>query len=49
MFLYRQILSLLMNDALRNALPECIRLYNNLTGKKRKKVADHVVTLGLSY
>ena len=50
-FTYRQVLPLLRNDALRNAVPECIQLYNHLTGQKRLKqferVADQIVTLAL--
>jgi len=38
---------------MRNAVPRCIQLYNNLTGEKKLKwferVADQVVTLGLHY
>ncbi|KAI7801395.1 hypothetical protein IRJ41_011007 [Triplophysa rosa] len=52
-FTYRQILPLLRNDALRNAVPECIQLFSNLTGRKRLKqferVCDQLVTLGLHY
>ncbi len=52
-FTYRQVLPLLKNNALRNAVPRCIQLYNNLTGEKKLKqferVADQVVTLGLHY
>jgi len=52
-FTYRQVLPLLKNNALRNAVPRCIQLYNNLTGGKKLKqferVADQVVTLGLHY
>lgn len=49
-YTYRQVLPLLKNNALRNAVPRCIQLYN-LTGEKKLKhfdrVADQVVTLGL--
>nr|XP_033967044.1 uncharacterized protein LOC117467508 isoform X2 [Pseudochaenichthys georgianus] len=52
-FTYRQVLPLLRNDALRNAVPACIQLYNHLTGQKRLKqferVADQIVTLDLYY
>ncbi|XDV26081.1 hypothetical protein PO909_029878, partial [Leuciscus waleckii] len=48
-FTYRQILPLLRNDALKNAVPECIQLFSNLTGRKRLKqferVCDQLVTL----
>ena len=52
-FTYRQVLRLLKNNELRNAVPGCIQLYYNLTGEKKlkkfEKVADQVVTLGLHY
>ncbi|KAL7866987.1 hypothetical protein AOLI_G00148010 [Acnodon oligacanthus] len=52
-FTYRQVLPLLRNDALKNAVPECIQLYNHLNGQKRLKqferLADQVVILGLHY
>ncbi|KAK0139384.1 Integrin alpha-5 [Merluccius polli] len=52
-FSYRQILPLLRNDALRNAVPEYIQLFSNLTGQKRLKqferVCHQLVTLGLHY
>ncbi|XP_040890672.1 uncharacterized protein LOC121189967 isoform X4 [Toxotes jaculatrix] len=52
-FTYRQVLPLLKKNALTNAVPRCIQLYNNLTGEKKLKlferVADQVVTLGLHY
>lgn len=52
-FTYRQVLPLLRNDALRNAVPECIQLFSNLTGRKRLKkferVGDQLITLGLHY
>ncbi len=52
-FTYRQILPLLRNDALKNAVPECIQLFSNLSGRKRLKqferVCDQLVTLGLHY
>lgn len=52
-FTYRQVLPLLRNDALRNAVPECIQLFCNLTGQKRLKqferIGDQLVTLGLHY
>lgn len=52
-FTYRQMLPLLKNNTLRNPLPRCIQLYNNLTGENKLKqferVADEVVTLGLHY
>ena len=34
-FIYRQVLPLLKNNALRNAVPGYIQLYNNLTGEKK--------------
>lgn len=50
---YGQILPLLRNDALRNAVPECIQLFSNLTGRKRlkqfEKVSNQLVTLSLHY
>ncbi|MED6257719.1 hypothetical protein ATANTOWER_030269 [Ataeniobius toweri] len=52
-FTYRQVLPLLRNDDLRNAVPECIQLLSNLTGQKRvkhfEKVGDQLVTLGLHH
>ena len=52
-FTYRQELPLLKNNALRNTVPGCIQLYNNLTGetklKQFERVANQVVTLGLHY
>lgn len=52
-FTYRQVLPLLRNNALRNAVPECIQLFSKLTGKKSMKqldrVGDQFVTLGLHY
>ncbi|MEQ2309470.1 hypothetical protein AMECASPLE_039001 [Ameca splendens] len=52
-FAYRQVLPLLKNSVLKNALPGCIQLYNSLTGEKKLKhferVAEEVVTLGLHY
>lgn len=49
----KEVLRLLRNDALRNAVPECIRLYNHSTGRKRLKqferAADQGVVLGSHY
>lgn len=52
-FTYRQILLLLRDNALRNAVPECIQLFSNLTDRKRLKqferVSDQLVTLSVHY
>lgn len=52
-FTFRQALPLLSKDTLKDATPQCIQLFNNLTCQQRLKQAERVtpqvVTLGRHY